>query len=398
MSGTRLAVLGGAPRFPVTVPVTRPSLPTDDALVDQIRRILESGMLTAGPLVRAFEAAVAETLGVPHVVAVNSCTTGLMLTLGALAPRGEVILPSFTFMASGHAVLWNGLTPVFADCDPDTYTLDPEAVTDRLTDRTALVLGVHTFGVSCAADELAKVSGTVPLVIDAAHGFGGRYPDAGMIGGKAVAEVFSLSPTKTLAVGEGGLVTTTSADLADHLRTAREYGNPGDYDARFVGLNGRLTEINAAIGIAALRLLPHNLERRAALAACYRRTLATVPGLRFQHIPDGARSTFKDFTIAVDPEHFGLTSRELATALRAEGIDTRRYFDPPLHRQTAYRAYAPGPGALPNTDRLARTLLTLPLYAHLPEADVREICAVIMAIHDARRSVAGALRNSDGDT
>jgi dTDP-4-amino-4,6-dideoxygalactose transaminase len=391
----RPAVLGGTPRFPATVPITRPTVAVDDALVTRIRGILDSGMLTSGPLVRAFETAVAETIGVPHVVAVNSCTTGLMLTIAALAPRGEVILPSFTFMASGHAVLWNGLTPVFADCDPHTYTLDPASVTARITDRTALILGVHTFGVNCAADELADRAAPVPVVIDAAHGFGGRYPDNSMIGSKAVAEVFSLSPTKTLAVGEGGLVTTTSADLAGHLRTAREYGNPGDYNARFAGLNGRLTEINAAIGLAALRMLPQNLERRGALAARYRSHLDPVPGLTFQHVPDGARSTYKDFTVAVEPELFGLTSRQLAAALRAEGVDTRRYFDPPLHRQTAYPA-DPRPD-LPTTDRLARTLLSLPLYAHLPESDVKNICTVIMTIYDSRRAVAAALRNSGDD-
>jgi len=309
-----------------------------------------------------------------------------MLTLQALAAEGEVVLPGFTFMASGHAVLWSRLTPVFADCTPDTYTIDPESVAARTTSRTAVVMGVHTFGVPCPADALAP--GDIPVVLDAAHGFGARYPDGSMVGVKGIAEVFSLSPTKTLTTGEGGLITTRSGDLARHLRIAREYGNPGDYDARFAGLNGRLTEINAAIGLAALRNLPDHLRRRTAIAQTYRRHLDGIPGLAFQAIPPGATSVFKDFTIGVDPAVFGLTSRQLGDALRREGVDTRHYFDPPLHRQTAYRKFAADGIGLPVADRLSRTLLTLPLYAGLALGTVREICGVIGDLHEAREQVA----------
>lgn len=397
MTGGRPAVLDGAPRFADPVPVTRPTLAVDAALLREIQRILESGMLTGGRLVAEFEAAVAEYLGVAHVVAVSSCTTGLLLTLQAVTQGGTAILPSFTFMATGHAVLWAGLTPVFADCTADTYTLDPAAA--RVDEGTALVLAVHAFGVPCAADALAAGAAPhgVPLVVDAAHAFGSRYPDGAMAGTKGTAEVFSLSPTKSLAVGEGGLVTTSSAQLAAHLRTAREYGNPGDYDARFAGLNGRLTEINAAIGLAALRRLPERLAQRTALAQRYRDRLESLPGLGFQAVPPGAYTVHKDFTIAVDPAGFGLTSVQLAAALRCEGVDTRRYFDPPLHRQVAYRRGDADLPDLPNTERLSRTLLTLPLYAHLPERVVDEICQAVTRIYDAREPIREKLQHRDGD-
>jgi dTDP-4-amino-4,6-dideoxygalactose transaminase len=385
------ALLGGPVRFPVRVPVTRPTLTVDDSLMADIRAVLESGRLTCGARVAAFEQAVAEYLGVPHVVAVNSCTTGLVLVLQALGLRGEVILPSFTFMATGHAVLWNALTPAFADCDPHSYTLDPASVERAATGHLAAILAVHTFGVSCdvaALGELAAARG-VPLVIDAAHAFGARYPNGAMVGGKATAEVFSLSPTKNLTIGEGGLVTTRSASLAAHLRVARDYGNPGDYHARFAGLNGRVTEVNAAIGLASLRDLPARLERRTELAGVYRRRLAAVPGLSFQTVPPGARSSYKDLVVAVDAGEFGLSRNRLAAALAAEGVDTRRYFDPPLHRQRAYSRRARLPAALPHTDRLAATLLTLPLYTDMDSAVVERICDIVEMAHAWREDLAG---------
>ncbi|SCL25307.1 DegT/DnrJ/EryC1/StrS family aminotransferase [Micromonospora inyonensis] len=378
------AVLGGTPLLSTPLPMTRPTLVDQPGTMERIRAILASGMLTDGPTVAEFEHQAARYLGVEDVVAVNSCTSGLMLVLRCLGRTGDVLLPSFTFMASGHAVMWNGLRPRFADVAPDTFTLDPRAA--RAGDPVA-ILGVHTFGMPADADELAKVAAArgAELILDAAHGFGGRYPDGTRVGSKGLAEVFSLSPTKPLTTAEGGLVATDDRSLAAELRHARNYGNPGDYDSRLVGLNARMTEISAAMGLCALPALDATLDRRRALAGRYVDGLAGLP-LGVQRVPDGCTPVYKDFTILVDPRRFGIDRDRLAQTLAAEGISTRSYFDPPLHRQTAYASCEPVD--LPVTDAIAGQCLTLPLYSHMPESAVDMVIEAIIRAYDHREELA----------
>ncbi|HEX5615216.1 MAG TPA: aminotransferase class I/II-fold pyridoxal phosphate-dependent enzyme, partial [Acidimicrobiia bacterium] len=229
MTDHALAVLGAAPAFPDGVPFVRPPAPPLDAVVALLAPSYERGMLTNGPLVRELETRVAERLGVRHVVAVASCTTGLMLVLRVLDLRGPVVLPSFTFSASAHAVAWNGLAPRFVDCDAASFQVDLEHAAARL-DGAGAVLATHVFGAPCrpeAVEALAERHG-IPVVFDAAHGFGATR--AGRpLGGFGRAEVFSLTPTKPLVAGEGGLVATDDDDLAHAVRIGRDYANPGDY-------------------------------------------------------------------------------------------------------------------------------------------------------------------------
>jgi dTDP-4-amino-4,6-dideoxygalactose transaminase len=191
--------------------------------------------------------------------------------------------------------------------------------------------------------------------------------------------VFSLTPTKPLVAGEGGLVTTHRADIAEAVRLGRDYANPGDYDSRFVGLNARMSELHAALALESLVRFEEHLSRRAALAVRYRAALATIPGIHTQVLGDGEVTTNKDFTIAIDPDVFGLDRDALVLALRADGIDTRNYFSPPVHRQQAYRAIA-GP-ALPVTDLTASRVVSLPMWGDLPADAVDAVCEVIAAVH-----------------
>ncbi|MEU3721283.1 DegT/DnrJ/EryC1/StrS family aminotransferase [Streptomyces sp. NPDC031705] len=362
------------------IPLVRPTVEPDSALLARMDDVLRSGMLTNGVWVRRFEEAVAEYLGVRHVVAVSNCTAGLMLVLRSIGRAKDVVVPGFTFMATGHVGAWNAQHLHFADSDPHTWTLDPAACAKAASAADAVV-GMHTFGAPCDVDALQRAAGArVPVVLDAAHGFGSRYPDGTMVGGKGLAEVFSLSPTKPLSAGEGGLVTTGDDNLAQELRTGRDYGNPGDYDARFVGLNARMPELSALVGLSALERFPHWLERRMTLVQRYRRHLADLPGLTFQDIPEGAGSSYKDLGVQVEPEAFGTDRAGVARVLSAEGISSRFYFDPPLHRQTAYRSET-APPTLPVTDRLAARMITLPLYSHMPEQDVDRVCDAVRRAH-----------------
>jgi dTDP-4-amino-4,6-dideoxygalactose transaminase len=376
--GARPAVLGGRPIFPEGLPLARPGVRDPDRVARDVRRILESGRLTDGPFVRELERQVAEYLGVRHCVAVSSCTAGLMLVLRAADLAGDVVLPSFTFAATAHAVAWNGLRPVFADVDPASLTLSAESVRRVVGVRTVAIVATHVYGTPCdeeALSALAREDG-IRLFFDAAHALGSLHRGV-PVGGFGDAEVFSLSPTKVVIAAEGGLITTDDDLLAERCRIGRDYGNPGDYDCRFVGLNARMSEVHAAIALASMEDLEERIARRNSLAAGYVEVLTGIPGLRFPTVADGDRSTFKDFTILVDPEGFGLTADDLSGALAPEGIETKRYYAPPVHRMRAYRAVAETNGGLPVTDRASTQALTLPMWADMTEAHLRGVAEAI---------------------
>lgn len=387
------AALGGAPRFDPPLPFARPARPPIEDFVRRLEPSYERGMLTNGALVAELEEQVAGLLGVDHVVAVSSCTAGLMLTLQAvLADRpGPVVVPSFTFAASAHAVAWNGHDPRFVESDPRTFQIDLTHAAQAV-DGAAAILATHVFGAPCDPVAVQQVAGDagVPVVFDAAHGLGGH---AGGIplGRFGDAEVFSLSPTKVVVAGEGGIVTTGDAELAARLRVGRDYGNPGDYDMRFVGLNARMSELHAALALASLGMLDETLVRRRELARRYQDGLAAVPGVRCQEIAPDDGSTFKDFTVAVDADRLGLDRDQLVEVLAGEGIDTRAYFDPPVHR---HRAYAGGEVPdLPVTDATSASVVSLPIYPALADADVdRVVDAVTAAAAHAEALVAELAR------
>lgn len=351
------------------------------ATVAEMAAILASCQLTNGARVRAFEEAAAAYLGVSHCVAVASCTSGLVLTLRALresfGARDEVILPSFTFHATAHAVVWNGLRPVFADCEPDTFCLSPEAVRARLTPRTAAILAVHLYGHPADVEALDDIAGQhgVPLLFDAAHAFGSAW-HGNKIGRFGTAEVFSFSPTKLLVAGEGGLVTTRDAQLAARLRAGRNYGDAGNYDPELTGLNARMSEFHAALALGGLEGLDARLLRRNAVRRRYEQQLRAVPGVAFQQIRSGCSSTCKDFSLLVDPAAFGASRDWLHEALLAENIEVKRYFWPPVHRQKLYRPLWDR-NPLPITDSVSDRVLSLPIYSSLGEEQVDRVCDAV---------------------
>jgi dTDP-4-amino-4,6-dideoxygalactose transaminase len=388
-----LAVLGGDPHFPTGLPLTQVVVPDRERLRQRFEQILDSGMLTAGPTVRELEERVGEQLDVPHVVAVASCTTGLMLVMQALDATGPVVMPSFTFSATAHAAKWSGGRPVFADIDPASLTLDPDDAAGRLAGARAL-MATHIYGTPSAVEQLDKIAADagVPIVYDAAHALGSRRGDR-PIGGFGSAEVFSLSPTKVAPAGEGGLVATHDADLAARVRLARNYGNPGDYNCQVAGLNARMSEFHAAVALATISELPQRVAHRNELAHVFAERVDGVSGIRLPAVEPGDLSTYKDLTIVVDERQYGLDVVTLGTALRAEGVDTRRYFFPPVHHQDAY-SYLGEPPALPVTDALAPRVLTLPLWTHMDDGTVRALADLVIRCHESATAVRAAL---DGD-
>ncbi|MDD5371634.1 MAG: DegT/DnrJ/EryC1/StrS family aminotransferase, partial [Anaerolineaceae bacterium] len=277
------ALLGGRPTFDQKVPIVRPVLPTMQRVLGGIEEIYASGMVTKGHYLVQFEDAVKQHLGVKHAIGVSSCTSGLMLTYRGLGLTGEVVVPSFTFMATVSALVWAGLRPVYADVNAGTTNLDPKSAEAAITPRTSAIVAVHNFGNPAEIDALLDVARRhgLMLIFDAAHGFGARYQGQ-PVGAQADAQVYSLSPTKLLITGEGGIVATNHDDLAANIRMGREYGNDGNYDSAFAGLNARMPELNALMGLGSLEMLEAAACTRNETAALYQEVLGSLPGIAFQ--------------------------------------------------------------------------------------------------------------------
>lgn len=383
----RPALLGGRPTFTSKLPITQPTLPSFRRLQKEYSEIFETGQITNGPLVRRFEEAARKVLSVKYAIAVSSCTSGLMLLLRGLGLKGKVLLPSFTFCATGHAVVWSGLEPVFVDVNSETLNVDPIAVEKACGLGVSAILGVHVFGNPAPVEELESIAKRkkIKLFFDAAHAFGARRGSR-PVGGFGDGEVFSLSPTKLVTAGEGGLVTTNNDHVAETVKMGRNYGHPGDYNCQFPGLSARMSEMNAALGLESLRDLEKNVRARNRLALLYKNQLRGVPGIRFQRILPSDRSTYKDFSILILEKTFGLSRDQIASALLAENIDVRPYFDPPLHRQSAYASFT-RLSFLQNSEKVSREALSLPLYSHMTSRSVVQICRAIRRMYFHRNAL-----------
>jgi len=382
MKNTLPAILGGEPAFEELIPMVRPVLPSFSEMAGGIESILRTGMVTKGRFLREFEDMLSKHLNVRHAIAVSSCTSGMMLTHKALELGGDVIVPSFTFMATAAALVWAGVRLIFADVDRETNNLDPAAAEAVITPQTTAIVAVHQFGnpADLAALEKVALGHGLNLIIDAAHGFGARYQGE-PVGKQAKAHIFSLSPTKLLISGEGGIVATDDDALAEKICIGREYGNDGNYDSAFAGLNARMPEFNALLGLHSLAMLEEAAEKRNATVTLFQEALGRLQGIGFQLVRPGDRHSYRELSITIEAGFFGLTRDELALALSAENVDTRKYYLPPIHKQTAYSSFYTG-APLPNTDWLSENSLSLPMWSNMSSEVALGICEVIQRCHE----------------
>ena len=373
-----------APFFAEQVPLISPTLPQLEEIENDIQTVLRSGYLSNfAKYERQLQERVRNYLGVQYCFPVSNATIGLLVAIHALGLKGKVVVPSFTFFSTVHALVWNGLEPVFVDIDRETLNVDPERVEDAITPDTCAIVGVHVFGNPCdvsALQQIAEARG-LHLLFDAAHALGSTYKRT-PIGNFGDVEVFSMSGTKVVTAGEGGLVATNNPDVAKFIEQARNYGNRGDYDCEVIGLNAKMPELSALLGLATFKHVDEYGRRRNEIASLYRELLAVLPGLSFQRISDGSFSNYNYFAIVVDPSEFGLDRDELASVLAKNNVMTRKYFVPPVHRLTVYRQYldecAP---RLRITDHVSQNILCLPIWSHMRDETVRGICAVIRRAH-----------------
>jgi len=366
------------------IPITRPQLPPLQDYVQLLEKIWSSRMLSNfAEFSKELEQIAGNYLQVP-ARSVVSGDIGLACAISCLdlPPGSTCLVPSFTFNSTINAVLWNGLIPVFVDIDPATFNMDPATAAEAV-DRCgpSLIVATHVFGNPADADglgALARRSGA-KLMFDAAHGYGSQRGDT-PVGGLGDVEVFSLSGTKPVTCAEGGLVTSHDAALLARFEYARAYGFQHDYNTRYQGMNGKMSELHAALGTLTLPTIEPVLAHRQTQVDTYRQHLADTPQVRFQEVRPEDRSTFKDLAVVFESHD----ARETAFArLAARDIQTKLYFRP-CHQMDGFYPFADQP--LPHTEDIYQRILCLPLYAELSDETIAAICAVVRsAAQDATR-------------
>jgi dTDP-4-amino-4,6-dideoxygalactose transaminase len=374
-----LAVSGGAPAFEKPLHVGAPNLGDRGRFLARVNDILDRRWLTnEGVYVREFEAAIADLHAVRHCVATSSGTVGLELAVRATGMRGEVILPSFTFIATAHAVAWQGLVPAFCDIEPIGHHIAPVLAERMVTHKTGGVIAVHIWGRPSDATALEALCqrNHLPLVFDAAHALGCSLGER-MIGGFGDCEVLSFHATKVLNTLEGGAVLTNNDELAERLRLMRNFGFRGLDDVGYIGTNGKMNELAAAMGLTVLEDLERILALNRANDECYRASLADVPGLAFLPPEPQQRRNHQYVVVSIRPEA-SLTRDELLAVLHAENVLARRYFYPGCHRMQPYVSVTRrAADQLPVTDEISRQVLTLPTGTAVSTDDVAMISEVI---------------------
>ena len=374
-----LAICGGRPSFATPLHVGSPLVPDPAEFLRLVNGALERNWLTnGGPLVTQLEAELAKHLNVRHCVATCNGTIALELAIRALDLRGEVIVPSFTFVATAHALQWQEITPIFCDIRPDTHTIDPDQIERLITPRTTGIIGVHVWGSVCdvgALEGIARRRG-LALLFDAAHAFGcaagGRS-----VGNFGDAEIFSFHATKFFTTVEGGAIATNNDVLAEKLRLMRNFGFAGYDRVIHIGTNGKMNEMCAAMGLANLPHLGDLVDRNTHNHQTYSTLLAGIRGVRVYSAKQ-ERWNHQYVALEVDSNVTGLSRDSLLRALHEDGVLARRYFYPGCHRMEPYRSYYPNAGLLlPATEQLCDRVLVLPTGKQVDADSIEAIAGVI---------------------
>jgi dTDP-4-amino-4,6-dideoxygalactose transaminase len=379
-------VLGGRRISSESIKNCSPLIPNDilsSGLQNDINNILKSGMLSNfAKYTKELESQLRDILAVEHVLTVSNGTTGLEILLSTLPKESEVLVPSYTFPSTVHAITCANLKPKFVDIDKATGNISLQDVKLKINKKTTkAILAVNAFGNPCEIEALEDITKhyQIKLFFDSAAAIGSRYRGR-PLGSRGHAEVFSLSGTKVVTAGEGGIITTKDGDLARELDCKRNYGyDKLEKDCLYIGFNGKLSEMNAIIALWSLRDMERNIAWRRKTAAIYRNHLSKIRGIHCQKITDGGETNFCAFAIEIDPQDFGLNASEVQECLKEEGIETLRYFCPPMHKTRAYKEF--NHLRLEQSEILSQRNLCLPMHVHLTVEQAQTVCRVFERIH-----------------
>lgn len=373
-----LAINGAPPAFPEPLHVGRPNIGTKERFLGRVEQILDNQWLTNnGPMVQEFEHRIAIRLGVKHCVAMCNGTIALEIAIRALGLEGEVIIPSWTFIATAHALSWQGITPVFADIDPATHNLDPDAVRRMITPRTTGIIGVHLWGRPAPIDELQAIADQhgLKLMFDAAHAFGSTYKDQ-TIGRFGACEILSFHATKVFNTMEGGAVVTNDDELAEAMRLMRNFGFHGYDNVIHPGTNGKMIEVCAAMGLTNLDFLADAIAINQRNHSAYEAALSGMPGVKLLAYDPSESNSHHYVVVEVEGKNASIRN-DIISALQAENILARKYFWPGCHRMKPYRDLFPHAHfMLPNTENVAEKLIVLPTGSTITGDHIQTIASV----------------------
>ena len=389
---SQLAYFGGEPKFKEKLYVGRPNIGNRERLLARINDMLDRRWLSNnGVFVQEFEQRIADYLGVKHCIAVCNGTIALELVIRALELQGEVIIPSFTFIATAHALQWQEITPIFCDIDPKTHTINPWRVESMITPRTSGIMGVHVWGQPCNVEMLAEIADKhdLKLMFDASHAFGCSHGGK-MIGNFGSAEVFSFHATKFMNTFEGGAIVTNDDELNQKLRLMKNFGFAGMDKVIYLGTNGKMSEVSAAMGLTSLESMEDFIEVNRRNYYCYQEGLAGIPGVSLFPVNQAEKHNYQYIVLEIEEEEAQVSRDMLMKILHAENVIARRYFYPGCHRMEPYRSYFPHAGLLlPETENLGQRVLVLPTGTAIFKDDINKICQII------QYAVNGFLKNGE---
>lgn len=377
-----LAINGARPAFDEPLHVGRPNICNRGEFMLRMEQVLDNQWLTNnGPMVQEFERRIAERLGVKHCVAMCNGTIALEIAIRALGLYGEVIVPSWTFVATAHALYWQGITPVFADIDPLTHNLDPDAVLRMITPRTTGIVGVHLWGRAAPVNALQAIADEhgLKLMFDAAHAFGSSFKGQS-IGRFGQCEVFSFHATKAFNTMEGGAVTTNDDELAETLRLMRNFGFAGYDNVIHPGTNGKMIEACAAMGLANLDSFDDVVATNQRNYAAYREALDGLPGISVLAYAPAERNSYHYVVIEVGAA-CPVSRDAIIKALHAENILARKYFWPGCHMMKPYCDLYPHAGLLlPHSVAVSEQVIVLPTGCAVIDDEITLIGGVVRAL------------------
>jgi len=375
-----LSIFGAEPAFEAALHVGRPNIGSRDRLLERIQDMLDRQWFSNhGPYVQELEQRICKLLDVQHCIAMCNATIALEITTRALGMSGEVIVPSFTFIATAHALQWQEITPVFGDVHPVTHNLDPGGIERLITPRTTGIIGVHVWGRPCAIAEITEIARhhNLKLLFDAAHAFG-CSAQGKMIGNFGDAEVFSFHATKFFNTFEGGAVVTNNAELAQKIRWMTNFGFAGYDRVVYLGTNGKMTEVAAAMGLTGLDNLDHFIAANKRNYRRYQLELADIPGIRLMEYDSSEKNNYQYIILEMDEDVTRIRRDQLVQILHAENVLARRYFYPGCHQMEPYRSYFPHAGLLlPETERLVQRVISLPTGTAVQEQDIEIVGQIL---------------------
>lgn len=369
--------------FSQPIYVTRPLTPDLSDLQKMLEGVWDSKILTNnGPKHQELEKAINKTLKVPLSCLFNNGTIALITAFQALGLKGEVITTPFTFPATPHVLNWNNISPVFCDIDPETLTIDHRKIESLITKKTSAILGVHVYGIPCAVNEIQKIANSYGLkvIYDSAHAFGTEIEGKG-IGTFGDISMFSFHATKLFNTVEGGCVTFNDPNLKQKIDLLKNFGIKNENEVILPGINGKMNEIQACIGLLNLQNIEKEKQKRAAIANIYHEELYDFPGIKLVNMPTHTTNSFQYFVIRIEEAKFGLSRDQIHEKLKQWNIVTRRYFYPLCSDYECYHDLPSSAAAnVPIAQRVSREVLALPFYGELPLDDVKKICLILKSL------------------